>query len=735
MYFLVNGQVVVLDAAGEERERLGPGSFFGEIAVLENVERTASTVAKTFCTVLILSRRALEAVKQAHPAPVHGIRRAAEDRIDEVVGAQLMDKAQLIASVPLFADAAGTLGFVQMMARALVPRVFPADAVVCRRGDVEGCMYFVVSGQVAVIGDDLEEKVVIGPGAFFGEASLLMDVGRTGTVRTTSATTLWVLSRADFAQCGRAYPSCLDAVGAASADLVAAAKGAEEGQSALRRLDGLAEMSSSQSAIQADQVAQRRFTASRSPSLLPIVDNLPDCQHLTEMLKCSLRIRSESGQSDVSLRKPARDRHQFSQFSVLSVVSTDCAAQHRHSLASTGRHPGGAYGAWYAGPGHSPVQSPAHRLARRSTHGSGSSHSSVGGLMPSPRRRHTQNPPFCPSSGPPEPGQALPRPSPMPHIGGATDPSTPRGGPQGSPTAACPGLGVDPPSPLLPAPSGRAPPQLFDTGPATGPPPPSWPELGSAGPAVAGSAGAVPAPVPPVTDAPPPPPPPFFDATAAPPAGPAAFAAGLPPHGAPPPPGAPDTAVGVSTDSRRSDPSLRPPTQPLRIADHPPPPPPPGATPPSVPVFATASGAPSSTSTASSLPPPEALIDPEAPGLGPGDQIVAAQARPLSPTLGSPLAMLASLGIEEGAKSSGPAGDDPLDPAEEDFHPFSPFGYDRDNTIALNRNKSKAVTMTTASPRALSDALDHADLAYTAEAVSGVAFLQPRMGKARQGKF
>ena len=73
-------------------------------------------------------------------------------------------------------------------------------------------MYFVVSGQVAIIGEDLEEKVVLGPGTFFGEIALLMDTTRTATVRTKSTVTVMVFNRLDFNQCGYAYPACMETI-------------------------------------------------------------------------------------------------------------------------------------------------------------------------------------------------------------------------------------------------------------------------------------------------------------------------------------------------------------------------------------------------------------------------------------------------------------------------------------------------------------------------------------------
>lgn len=66
MYFLVEGEVdVVVD--GTRIQRLHVGDFFGEIALLEDVTRTASVTAGTFCRLLRLRRDEFKRVIHAHP--------------------------------------------------------------------------------------------------------------------------------------------------------------------------------------------------------------------------------------------------------------------------------------------------------------------------------------------------------------------------------------------------------------------------------------------------------------------------------------------------------------------------------------------------------------------------------------------------------------------------------------------------------------------------------------------
>ena len=64
MFFLVSGEVAVVLPQGGEIE-LGPGSFFGEMALLSNAPRNADVVARGFCHLLVLEARDFRRVVRA----------------------------------------------------------------------------------------------------------------------------------------------------------------------------------------------------------------------------------------------------------------------------------------------------------------------------------------------------------------------------------------------------------------------------------------------------------------------------------------------------------------------------------------------------------------------------------------------------------------------------------------------------------------------------------------------
>jgi hypothetical protein len=67
MYFIVRGDVEILDAAGATVARLTDGSFFGEMALLTSKPRNATARAVDFCDLCVLDRATFERVIEHYP--------------------------------------------------------------------------------------------------------------------------------------------------------------------------------------------------------------------------------------------------------------------------------------------------------------------------------------------------------------------------------------------------------------------------------------------------------------------------------------------------------------------------------------------------------------------------------------------------------------------------------------------------------------------------------------------
>ncbi|MFT3809305.1 MAG: cation:proton antiporter [Micropepsaceae bacterium] len=78
MYFLVSGEVDVTTPQGAVR--LTPGAFFGEVALLNNARRNADVTAVSFCELLLLRKRDLDALMSGQPALKAEIKARAEAR-------------------------------------------------------------------------------------------------------------------------------------------------------------------------------------------------------------------------------------------------------------------------------------------------------------------------------------------------------------------------------------------------------------------------------------------------------------------------------------------------------------------------------------------------------------------------------------------------------------------------------------------------------------------------------
>jgi CRP/FNR family cyclic AMP-dependent transcriptional regulator len=124
--------------------------------------------------------------------------------VDAAVAGEMCSPADVaagpLAHIPLFC------GLSEAEQRALFgamsTEAFAANQTIFWRGDTGESLYIVSAGQVSVtVPNEQGDHVILeylGPGGFFGEISLLDGGPRTATIRTTVASELYVLKRADF---------------------------------------------------------------------------------------------------------------------------------------------------------------------------------------------------------------------------------------------------------------------------------------------------------------------------------------------------------------------------------------------------------------------------------------------------------------------------------------------------------------------------------------------------------
>lgn len=177
-------QVVEEDPdSGSERvlRTLGRGDSFGELGLLQSAPRAATIRAQDEAQLFQVDKGTFdELLADAARAP----------RLAPTVQAA----AELRALAP-FADlASGQLA--ELLRLGAWINVPPGETII-RQGEQGDAFYAVGSGQVEVI-EDGHSVGVLGPGSFFGEVALLLDVPRTATVRARTPVRVYRLERDGF---------------------------------------------------------------------------------------------------------------------------------------------------------------------------------------------------------------------------------------------------------------------------------------------------------------------------------------------------------------------------------------------------------------------------------------------------------------------------------------------------------------------------------------------------------
>ena len=67
MYIITEGEIDILDGSGTALETAGPGSIFGELALIDDEPRSATVVAKTDCRLVAVDRRRFQYMVQETP--------------------------------------------------------------------------------------------------------------------------------------------------------------------------------------------------------------------------------------------------------------------------------------------------------------------------------------------------------------------------------------------------------------------------------------------------------------------------------------------------------------------------------------------------------------------------------------------------------------------------------------------------------------------------------------------
>ncbi len=192
-YLIKKGSVGVRikNAEGLEQEvaTLSEGDFFGEIALLKEVPRTATCWAKEGVEVWSLDKESFtHYVKERFSVSI------SVERAIEIL--------RLLKGMPLFKEFSPTQ--LRKLASSFQQRVMTKNEVIISIGEPGDAFFVIEKGacRVKIKGSNGQEQEVasLGKGEYFGEIALLSDSPRTATVEAQTDGELLVLSKTDFDQ-------------------------------------------------------------------------------------------------------------------------------------------------------------------------------------------------------------------------------------------------------------------------------------------------------------------------------------------------------------------------------------------------------------------------------------------------------------------------------------------------------------------------------------------------------
>lgn len=83
MFFLLSGTVKVIGGDGKVIDTAGPGSFFGELALVYDVPRQANVITVETCQLAVLSKINFNVFKSEYPAIINAIKEIADERFEK----------------------------------------------------------------------------------------------------------------------------------------------------------------------------------------------------------------------------------------------------------------------------------------------------------------------------------------------------------------------------------------------------------------------------------------------------------------------------------------------------------------------------------------------------------------------------------------------------------------------------------------------------------------------------
>ncbi len=197
MYYLLEGEVG-LTRAQKTIDVVKAGEIIGEMAVVSQLSRTATAIARTPCRLITLESGQFKGAIQKMPEFALMLLNIIINRLRLTI-ARLAVTKSLPEGEMSRESAVFDAGFLAELQQKLdrEPAHHPLNKVIMKEGEAGIFMYIVVEGRVAV---SIKDKVVerVGPGGVFGEMALVNQSPRAATATAETDCSLLTVNRNDF---------------------------------------------------------------------------------------------------------------------------------------------------------------------------------------------------------------------------------------------------------------------------------------------------------------------------------------------------------------------------------------------------------------------------------------------------------------------------------------------------------------------------------------------------------
>ncbi len=201
LYVISEGEVIV-DHGGVELARLGPGAFFGEVALVTDLPRSAGIRASMPTELLAIDRDVVRALVAEHPVVFNVILKFVRDRLVE----RVLRISELFR--PFSPEEQ-----VELQKKFELVEVDSGAAMITQGKRADG-LYVVLAGKVEVWRDGEQQPAAqLGPGEVFGEMSLLAGGGATAHVKPITRVLALRMPAKTFREVIMTHPQVLQYVG------------------------------------------------------------------------------------------------------------------------------------------------------------------------------------------------------------------------------------------------------------------------------------------------------------------------------------------------------------------------------------------------------------------------------------------------------------------------------------------------------------------------------------------